>query len=183
MNRRNFIQATAALLPAAVLHGRAKANPSLSTRPPASAGGAPADPGVETYIRNSETHLLFRMEEPDPADLGEFSGAVLRIIDDGESVFLHAGIGRHFLGVPRSAADLPALIGIMSADPAYRGRSAVSIGDDVWLVFSTGGSGPDYGDAGDKVLWLDVGRHCIGALRGELLNKFFYCLRKGVQAK
>lgn len=82
LNRRTFFQA-AALLPAAVLQStvlqsKGRAIPAQAVAP------APVEidltePGAVAYIGRGATDLFVQLEELAPADLGEPSGASLRI--------------------------------------------------------------------------------------------------------
>jgi len=178
MNRRSFFETTAALLPAALL---CKSAIAASPREVDI-----TDAGAAAHLANRGVELIFRMEEPDLDDRGELSGSVLRIVNEGGDVLIHAGIGdvlqragyrtTHFLGWTDAH-------GLASIDPATTADGAfvrlVNTEEETYYGCASltlmAGQSPE--------LRLCISTHCFGVLRGELLTKFFHCLRvRGARA-
>lgn len=183
LNRRTFFQA-AALLPVAVLQSKGRTIPPQEAAKPAVVEVDLAEPGAAEYIGRHETDLFVRLEEMDPADLSELTGAILRIGDSGENVCILATMGdtlqreghrtSHLLGLisqplvaaiashnPRNPED-----GFIARFPDSQDRQSRS---PLQLQLFAG-EAPELG--------LYISSHCLGMLRGELLLRFFDCLRK-----
>lgn len=183
LNRRTFFQ-TAALLPAAVLQSNGRAIPLQPAPMPVPVEVDLAEPGAEAYIGHSATDLFVRLEELDPGDPGELSGAVLRIGDSEEDLSISATIGDV---LQRDGSRTSHLLGFMEAEGMLRLASLDPIGGERdFAVFFTGNLCHPEGAyfavglvlyPGDSPeLHLNAGRHCLGVLRGELVSKFFACL-------
>jgi hypothetical protein len=195
MNRRTFFQ-TAAVSTVAVLQSRGQ----MSSQRQQEMGGVPlevdlSEPGAARYVEHGTTDLYVRLEELDPGDPGELSGAVLRISASGADVAVSAGFGEvlqrnggrtsHFLGFSQ-APDLDSLVAAVLDTPEndvrefclLDGRQANGL-SGARLVLFTGK---------DPELQLCIASHSLGVLSGDLLRVFFNCLRKraamgGVQAR
>jgi hypothetical protein len=196
MNRRALF--TLAALPSvAALQSKARAH-SLQTdaaRPAArqAAHGASMpvevdldDPSAAEFFRNPPTDLYVRLEELDPGDPGQLSGAVLRIMSGGKYVIFNAEIGEalqrdgsritHCLGT----LHYEELASLAAADPSDCSDSEVVPLRELYSWADRGAfSGADLilfaGE--DPELQLRFGAHCLGVLRGEPLAKFLACLR------
>jgi hypothetical protein len=184
MNRRAFFQA-AALSTVAVAQGKGLAHAPLQAD--ATCPGFQANiaaPGALAHIGRREIDLFVSLEEADPADPGELSGARLWISDAGDYVCLSAGIGdtlqssgdrtSHLLGF----VEGPVVSVIASRDPrnpedgfTVRLQNAQNGRTFGWmrLELLAGGDDPQ--------LALYLADHCLGVLRGDLLQAFFRCLR------
>lgn len=187
MNRRTFFQA-AALSTAAVLQSKGRI---AFAQMPGKATVVEADlaePGAAQYGGSHNIELFVRLEEQFPGDPGQLSGAVLRIIDAGESIYLHASIGNT---LQPYGGSTPHWLGSMDTRDVKRLASFDPNGDDceseaapftdpriqgqpwaLWAVLYPG-------DAPE--LRLESGGHSFGVLRGELLSRFFNCLRQRVE--
>lgn len=184
MNRRAFFR-TATLSTAAVLQGSAR-----RSRPaePAAVFTDPytidlADPGAAAQMSNRDMEIFVRLEESEPADPGELSGARLHICEYGQWTVLGVTIGDtlqpqgyrtgHQLGWVRAEA----LAEIAPTTPRTAVEDfSVPVTDSqdetryrAWLMFSAG-ENPE--------LRLNLYGHCLGVLRGEVLNSLFMCLRR-----
>jgi len=143
-----------------------------------------ADPCYARRLADSNTDLFVRMEELDPADPGELSGAELRVHESGQDTQVTAGIGdtlqpygyrsSHFLGwLPSAETCALASADLTAADRepifvAFRERPDTA-DNRIWLKLSTGEN---------PAAALDIAGHCLGVLRGDLLVRFLDCIRK-----
>jgi hypothetical protein len=182
MNRRSFFQAAAAMSIVAPLHG-SPASPAIASRPhPALAEVDIADHDAMTQGAGRNTQIFARLQEMNPADQGELSGAVLRILDGGNDIGLNAELGDT---IQRGGYRTHHLLGWLDADDTIRIASrnpdteeedfSVCFHDSqdqaysrTWLSFCAG-KAPE--------LRLEIAGHCLGVLRGKLLVRFFDCLR------
>lgn len=142
-----------------------------------------AAPDFLRHIADESISMFVRLEELDPPDPDQLSGARLWINETGEDTDVSADFGdtlqfdgnrtSHFLGSLRDlrTASL-AVADPTAADEEFSvGFSECSDGpnDRVRLVFQCGENAE---------LRLELAGYCLGVLRGELLNRFFYCVRK-----
>jgi len=195
MNRRGFFQA-AALSTAAVLQGQGRTPsargplPGPGRSPSETECAAPieadlAEPEAIKWVERSATSLFVRLEELDPGDPGQLSGAALHIIDSAQWTYVDAEIGNtaqpyggettHCVGYLKGE-DLHRLA---LADPSdFRDRFSVALRE--LYCGSVGFSGATLilfaGEAPE--LRLCFGTHCLGVLRGDLLGRFFDSLRR-----
>lgn len=175
MNRRSFLR-TATLSTAAVttLCGQINSTPvnpiAIPTHPPFDADIA--DPSAKAQGANHSVDLFARMEERHPADPGELSGAVLRIMGAGEWIAVCATIGDvmqsdgcragHLMGwldaatTARMASIDPTTI---DEEVSFLLSNPIDQADcyGVWLTL-VAGENPE--------LRLDLSNHCFGVLRG-----------------
>jgi hypothetical protein len=167
MNRRTFLR-TATLSTAAVAL-QAGGFGSTSVNPPTAAQDG------------NEVEMIARLEESDPADLGDYSGAVLRIIVDGGQVTVAAGFGdvlqrgghrtTHFFGWTdgaRLALIDPRTITEESSVCLVNPQDYGAHYGCTWLTSVAGET---------SELRLCISAHCLGVLRGKALAGFFDCLR------
>lgn len=190
MNRRSFLQA-AALSTVAAVQSKGQVNPPLLPPPLARRPLEVdlSDPGAQSYLGDHLTDVYVRLEELNPCDLGELSGARLTISENGAWLNVSARIGdtlqprtvapegfrtTHLLGFVQGDETAP----LLSFDPARGGDSfAVTLQD---------ADDPDYSavrlilfaNEGKSQLRLYLSTHCLGVLNGDLLARFFQCLRR-----
>lgn len=182
MNRRMFFQRTA-LLPAVLQSGAKGSNLSARAAVPA-LGPFEADlakPGALKYVDRSAVELFVRLEEENPADPGELSGARLHVIDSGACMSLSASIGDVLQPYGERTSHW---LGLMGVETVTRLLLAVDNETEFAIYFEA-----ERGKAWNPVqvqiyagenpeLKLRISGHCLGVLRGELLKRLFDCLRK-----
>jgi hypothetical protein len=180
--KRKATQA-AALLPATASQGKGRKS---SSDPSVSVFEVDlTDPAMARHFENPATDLCVTLEERFPADLGQLSGIVLRIMGSGKNTVLNVEspapqqVGRsltHLFGCI-SGAKLAAASAANLEDPAdsflicLPERKKVFSGLSLTLL------------AGDfPELRVCLGEHCLGILRDRSLSMFLYLLHRRCEA-
>ncbi|MDR3701999.1 MAG: hypothetical protein P4L56_20290 [Candidatus Sulfopaludibacter sp.] len=184
MNRRSFFQAAALSTVAAVQSKGRVSLPQLPARP---LQVDLADPDSRPYLRDRMIDVYVRLEELDPCDPGELSGARLIISDRGAELIVSAGIGdtlqpttvapkgfrtSHLLGSTKRGGVAP----MLDFEPTS--------GDSFFITLQDAGRA-DYSavrlvlfwDEDEPQLRLYLANHCLGVLSAVSLVRFFECLR------
>jgi len=143
-----------------------------------------ADPGVAAYWEDPRVEVFVRLEELYPGDPGQLSGAALRISESGPSVQLRAEIGD--ILQPDGGRGLHCL-GYLTAEEVedfarnvHRGGAfMVSLRELYPSVGPDAFSGAELIFCGkhEPEIRLRFGPHCLGVLRGGLLDVFLRCAR------
>jgi hypothetical protein len=138
-----------------------------------------ADPGYMAHVADEKMDLFVSLEEAEPADPGELSGAKLWIHERGAGTYVSAGIGdtlqpmgyrsSHWLGWldASKTAALALAAGRGFSVPFAEARRPRW--QSIWLHFSPGEN---------SELNLEISGHSLGVLRGEPLARFLDCIRK-----
>jgi hypothetical protein len=122
------------------------------------------------------------MEELNPADPGELSGARLYIHDRGTETIISAGIGDNLQ--PCGYRNSHYLGSLSHEDTSSVALADPTAADEVFcLGLREGDGGPE-----DRILLMfsgakaymhiEIAGYCLGVLRGELLARFLTCVRK-----
>jgi hypothetical protein len=123
------------------------------------------------HWRCRDTDAYIRLEELYPGDPGEASGAQLRILDAGRYLTLAVLAGDHWVGhLP--VGKLAALVAVLREQPKK---------DVEMFLFESDPEQSGYPFSGAKLVYTDhtlglyFGHHCLGIVRGALLNRFLEC--------
>lgn len=171
MNRRSFLQAATASSTLAAVSGKY----SIAASSPLDVDLA--NPAASKYLHTSAVSGFARMEELDPADPGEMSGAELRVGDAGAAVSLSARIGTHALGYVH---------GEQLARFVSRARKPKdeTFGTLLTLDQTRSGAVLQYLPRPEPQIRLEMGfaHHCLGVLRGANLRRLmeWATVRSGV---
>lgn len=164
-------------MPALFNAGNTIANSEVLTRP---VEVDLADPATmeEGHWRCSDTDVFLRLEEMYPGDPGQLSGACLKICDSGAYATFRAEIGTHCLGY----LDDESLAEFIAALSVPRPEFQIGLSELYPQVQPLRPSGAtllctdDQGFYADPKVGLYFGNHCLGVVRGELLDVFLKCL-------
>jgi hypothetical protein len=183
--KRNAIQA-AALLPATASQSKGRKS---SFHPPVRTSPFEVDltdPAMGRYFEDPKVDLCVKLEERFPADLGQLSGIVLRIMFSGKNTVLNVEspapqpLGSsltHLFGYIQGAklADASAanpgdpadsfLICLQERKNVFSGLSLTLLGGDI----------PE--------LRVALGNHCLGILRDRPLSMFLQLLHRRCKAE
>jgi hypothetical protein len=193
MNRQSSLR-TAAASTSAVLETNASANSQIMNAPEQT-GSSPAikkpieldlaSPSAPPYWGDRAVELFTWLEELHPGDPGQVSGVTLRIAESGRYAHMRADIGDasqlynglpiyHGLGnldadgVARFAEEATAGAGfVMALREPYCNVNQDALSGATLVFF--GGDEPE--------IRLYFGAHCLGIVRGRLLDAFLECAR------
>jgi hypothetical protein len=183
---KRIVSQAAALLPATASQSKGRKS---SFHPPVRTSPFEVDltdPAMVQYFEDPEVDLCVTLEERFPADLGQLSGIVLRIMRSGKDTVLNVEspapqqLGSsltHLFGYIQGA-KLAAASAADLSDPADSFLLCIQERENVFSGLSLtllAGDSPE--------LRVCLGAHCLGVLKDRALSLFLYFLHQGCEAE